>query len=205
MLNTKLLTIVVLFLANTCFSQGCVDVRTNTYLTYVEKDQLSHELITSNKKIKLKVLSQGLFYGSTYNFNVKKNRGIYHLALIIDTSNQKGLIVKDNPLNQLLAQFDNREIKIRSENEIFLINENRPYFNKTTVDSIIGDNTVYSVNDKLYSVPKDFADASEIYKLIKKPKKAKVKVLTGKEAYERFGIIGLKGVIEIDDNGRNSP
>ena len=91
------------------------------------------------------------------------------------------------------------KIKIISNEEILLAEEDRPYFQKKLVDSILGENTVYAINDEVYRIPEDISDTSKLYDQLEKPKKAEVKILSGKEAFEKYGVIGFKGVVEIVD------
>ncbi|PID67536.1 MAG: hypothetical protein CR968_06210 [Flavobacteriia bacterium] len=198
MSNIKLLTFILL-LMNSCYAQDCTQHDTNTFLTYSDKQIPSHQLILCDKQIELTIYPQGLRYGDTYTFDLEKNNDLLRLKLVIDTTYQEGVKVEDEWIENIIDQFNNKTIKIISEKELLLIDEQRPYVQERIVDSLLGKNTIYCVNGKICKIPEDYPDTSELYKLINKPKKAKVQILSGKEAYKRYGIIGFNGVVEIKD------
>jgi len=192
MLNIKIIiTILLIGFINISFSQ--TSENSQIYQTYSTEAIPYHLLIIKNKKLIIEIPRKNdITFGSRTLFNKRTEKDtIFIINELIKDTKKGGIIIS----NSFTKQFINSKIFEKSNNELLFINKNRPYFKKRLIDSLIGDNTIYYINKKLYKVSN--RNSINIDTILEKPKRAKIKILKGKQAFEKYGVIGLKGVIEI--------
>lgn len=187
MLNIKI--VFILFLIG--FSKKSFSQEFRTYIT----DFIPyHTLILKNDTLFINIPKKNITsFGSSIKFLTKKKEGTIYILDKLIYKNKKGGIILPN----LFAnQFINKKINKKSDNELII--NNKPYFKKDFVFELIGDNKIYYINGKLFKIHNN-SNEIDLNKVLKKPKRAKLKILNGLQGYEKYGIIGLNGVIEISD------
>jgi len=201
MLNIKCLLIIVL-LGFVSMSYSQQQENNQVYKTYRTDSIPYHLLIIDKDKLIIEIpRNDAVTFRTSAVFITRTEKDtITIFNKLADHIKQEGIVIKNHSIDHFINQFIKAEIYKKSNNELLFIKKNRPYFKKELVDSVIGDNTIYYINDKLFKIPINSNEKLiDINKILKKPKRAKVKILKGKQAYEKYGIIGLNGVIEIFD------
>jgi hypothetical protein len=197
MSNIKLIiTIILVGFTNMSYSQKYEN--NEAYQSYKTNTIPYHLLIFEKNKLIIEIpRKDAITFGTRTVFSTQtKKDTIFILNELTNVAKQKGIVVT----NHFTNQFINSKIYKKSNNELLFIDKNRPYFKKELIDSLIGNNTIYYINEKLYKASDE--NQINIDTILKKPKRAKIKIWKGKEAYEKYGIIGLNGVIEISDRKR---
>lgn len=165
------------------------------YITYKIKGTETHELIVVKDDLLIKIPKRHMFPEFLYKLNTEKKGANYQSFVIVEPAGE-GIFVK--PL--IVSDFENTEIKIVSKKEFLLEKKERPYLKKKYVDSIIKKNhTVFMVNEEALILSDTINFREYIDPKLDNPKKPKIKVLDGKEGYDKYGVIGIKGVIEFYD------
>ncbi|MBL4746579.1 MAG: hypothetical protein JKY08_09465 [Flavobacteriaceae bacterium] len=200
MSNIKfIITVLLIGFINISYSQ--IPENNQIYQTYTTDSIPYHLLIIKNNKLIIEIPRKNdITFGSRTLFNIRTEKDtIFIINKLISDTKKEGIVI----LNSFTKHFVNTKIYKKSNNKLFFLNQNRPYFKKKLVGNLIGDNTIYYINGRLFKVPINSSkNQININKILKKPKRAKFKMLKGKQAYEKYGIIGLNGVIEISDRKR---
>ncbi len=173
----------------------CQQNHTNkTYVTYSNNSSPKHSLVVSQEKVSLIIPSRGLFPEKKVDFrSIIKNDTVYIFEREKIIPQKKGITLNKT---EFVSKFTNTHFYQKSKDIIIHIENNRPYFNKTIVDSIIGNDVVYSINGDIL-IPKKDSIALSVVLDKKKFKSKKLKTLKGEDAVKSYGILGLNGVIEI--------
>jgi len=187
MLNIKYLFIFFYIMSLNCvFGQN--------YITYFEKGEPNHILSIKGDTLILKLTkNDNLFLEREVKYSLKTNNDTLFV--------QKKVLKKINGVNideTFFDSFENSKILKKRNDKLIFINNNKSYIEKRVIDSLIGNNDIFVINDSIHKIQID-DKPFDLRKLLKKPKKASVQKLTGKKAYEKYGIIGIYGVIEISD------
>ncbi len=172
---------------------------TVTYVTYHTDEVLFHEIRLLSEELCLFVPPRPLFnsINSCYKVRIANDTIAVELPKKNAGESAEDIIQVDKDADGLIQRFMNGKFRMISKNEIRLSPTNRPYFDISYLDSLIGKNQrVCAVQGEIKRIPADFDDFSEIENLYDKPKKIKIKKLDGKEGYEKYGAIGIRGVIE---------
>lgn len=203
MLSIKILKVCV-FIGFIAISYSQEQSNSKIYQSYITDSIPKHLLIIDDKKVIIKIFGKGLFPSTSNEFITRtQNDTIFLLNELVKNKKTEGLIMSNYFTNQFTKQFRNGKIYKKSNKELIFLNKNAPYFKKELVDSIIGNNTIYYINGKLFKSSLNSSENQiDLNKVLKKPKRAKLKILDGKQAYEKYGIIGLYGIIEITDRKR---
>jgi hypothetical protein len=163
------------------------------YLVFTDKSNC--QLVYPNRNHGDAMLQQQRYFNLTYS--------VFH-----DTINLRGqdLDINDRIISRLLKS----KFVVTGDKQIF-----DPITGYTYVDSelISYKYDIYVINGKIYKqkkaksngyglVIKDYKPNQKLKKRIKQIKadSSKITVLRGKEAYNKYGIIGMDGVIEIEEN-----
>jgi len=163
------------------------------YVTYTENEIPNHSIMIKDSILEVNTFDKNMLSEIKIGFltEFKSDTLITHEKIQSKKSNGIRLF------SDFLESFYNAKFIKTGNDKIILIDDNRPYFSKKTIDSIIGDNYIFYVNGILHKSPLD--KALDLKRFLKKPKKSNVKKLTGKQAYKKYGLIGIYGVFEIDD------
>ena len=197
MLSIKIFKVFILvgFIGVSCFQEHS---NTKIYQSYITDSIPKHQLIIDKNKIIVKIFGKGLFPTTNAKFITKNKIDTIHiLERIVDINKNGGIVLPDNITSNFINRFEDTKIYKKSNEKFIFLSDNRPYFKKELIDSLIGNNTIYYINKKLYKVSDE--NSINIDTILKRPKRAKIKILNGKDAYTKYGIIGLNGVIEISD------
>lgn len=179
------------------------------YRSYVTDDIPYHKLIINNDEkitIERSVKLLSIVTYSTEFLTKTKNDTIFIISEMVynkkansngKTKKANGFKVK-NPLSeQFIKYFKNGKLYKKSDTELIFLNKKQPYFKKKLIDSIIGDERIFIINCKIYKP--SISPSISVNETLENPKRAKLKLLKGKKAYKKYGIIGLNGAIEISD------
>lgn len=166
-----------------------------TYITSPFKSIPKHSINIEEDNIIITSFSKDfLYHTKKIKFKSKiKGDTIYILKNIKNYKENKGLKINNE---KLISFFTNTHFFRESKNKLIHIESNRPYFNKNLVDSILNNQKVYSINNKIHMSQKD----SSALKLIFNNKKFKIKklqVIKPEKAIKTYGVIGLNGIIKI--------
>ena len=143
----------------------------------------------------------GSLGGAKYIFFYQEKDDTLYLKdkKLLELYTEKRYLTKD--IYQLVDDFSNAKLKKESNDKLILINKNRPYYKKEYLEQVLGENYRFKLN-KLYINKKLITnkDQDSLIKSINKENKIKkisTKELIGKKAYDKYGIEGLFGVLEI--------
>ncbi len=193
MLNIKK-SILICLILNSFLGLSQESFIKNTYTTYSDESLPEHSLFIENSRVLLKVYSKGLFPEKNINFISKITKDtICILGEEKDVDQTKGIKLNND---KLVSKFVNTRFYIKSKNLIVHVETERPYFNKTVVDSIFGNQIIYLVDGKILKSEKDSIVLKDILDK-KKFKIQKLKMLKGEKAIKSYGILGLNGIVEI--------
>ncbi|WP_422091251.1 hypothetical protein [Tenacibaculum ovolyticum] len=194
MLNIKKGILIICLLLGSFLSFAQKSFINNTYTTYSTKTLPKHSLFIEHQKVSLKLPSKGLFPEKNINFISEiKNDTIYIFEEKKGIEQAKGIKLAND---KLVSKFANTRFYRKSKNAIVQIETERVYFNKTAVDSILGNQIIYAVNNEILKSEKDATTLKNILDK-KKFKVKKLKIRKGEKAIKRYGILALNGIIEI--------
>ena len=167
------------------------------YRTYVTDSIPLHTVTLKKDSLFVNIIKKNIITPSqTAVFHTKTiNDTIYIVNRHLPKISQNGVIIS----NAFFDQFLRKKIYNYSKNQLII--NNRPYYKKTFVSELIGPNKIYYVNGKLFKIGNNKSEI-DLTKILKNPKKTKIKILDGKKAYEKYGVIGINGIIEIFDRKR---
>ncbi len=191
----SLLFVLLINSAAICFGQEEKTQDTVAYITYRVPKVEYHHLELSNKEVFVRIPQRHMFPEMLYKLNLKRQDSIYSPT----QEPEAGGISDRNPL---IKRLEKGSLRIVSKNEVILETQShpQPYLRKYYVDSLIGkDHTVFFVNGQLLKIGNDKNIHEQIDPLLQNPKKPKIAVLDGKEGYEKYGAVGILGVIEYYD------
>ncbi len=169
----------------------------STYVTYSSESVPKHCFFIEQEKVILKIFSKSwLSPEKTIKFSSKiKKDTIYIIEKDKSIKQREGINLNND--NEFVSKFNNTHFYRKSKDVILHLESNRPYYKKTFVDSILGDQVVYSVNQKILMSKKDSIALKDILNK-QKFKAKKLKLVKGEKAIKLYGILGLNGVIEIN-------
>jgi hypothetical protein len=174
------------------FSQGSLS--NNIYITYPSESIPQHSFLIDQERVLLKISSKGsLFPQKTIRFSSKIKKDTIYIIKKEKVNQGKGIKLNDN---EFVSQFNNTHFYRKSKDVIVHLQSDRLYYAKAFVDSILGDQVVYSVNQKILMSKKDSITLKDILDK-QKFKAKKLKHIKGEKAIKSYGILGLNGVIEI--------
>lgn len=189
-MSNKFLNTLFLFISIICLGQK------ETYVTYYTESNEHHELEITNDSITYRRLYRhSLSPEYKFTYEIKK---LNDTIFVLNAKNNKvNLITESN----LIPKEPKNQFYIRkSKSELYFPVYRRPYFRKEYVDSLIGKSIIFFVNGKMYNP----ATSDSIFlnnKIMgnKKIKKRQTKFIKGKEAFDKYGVFGLNGIIEINN------
>ncbi|WP_299241284.1 hypothetical protein [uncultured Aquimarina sp.] len=179
-------------LDNSGYEGYCQDDITDEgiFITYFSESLRNHEVTLKNTELRIKTFPKGLFPSTDVTFRLKKiNDSVFQ------TIAENCLLSKypdDNALT--IEQFCDKKIKIISKDEFLILENCEPYFRKSYIDSLTNSELMFSINGKL---KKRIELSDEDSVVFKKTRRRQVKWWKGKEAFDKYGAIGLYSVFEI--------
>ncbi len=203
MLNIKKsIPICLTLILYSCLAFSQKGIITNTYTTYSDELLPKHSLFIENNRVLLKVPSMALFPEKNINFISKIKRDtIYILGVEKDVIHSDGVKLNND---QFVSKLVNTRFYIKSKDVIIHLETNRPYFNNSSVDSLLGNQIIYAVNGKILKSEKDSIALKDILNQ-EKFEIIELKKLQGEDAITSYGILGLHNIIEINGRYKNCP
>ncbi len=188
-----------------------LDISNDTirFETYNINELRKHELLFAKNQMGLQTHSETGLGGSGLVWHKTTRTSDTIIFHKLDKKN-------NNPKNPVAVNFDDPFLKLSffddyiegafliiSDKELLQLKTNRPYFRQSYIDSIHPvDQLIYAVKGKIMRAPADIENFSEIEHLFENPKRIKLNVLNGKKGYEKYGVIGIKGVIELYEKSK---
>ncbi|MFK8273042.1 hypothetical protein [Capnocytophaga canimorsus] len=169
------------------------------YITYYLSDDKNfdfhkrqHYLTFDKEKLCVEIMRKGdLMSDAKIFFHYTKENDTIFVGKRILIKESKGL------RNKLFDEFENQKIVYISENELYLINANRPYFSRKYINRLRGNNVIFSINGVIKKIKK-----RKVINVLKYyiEKKASIRFIQGEECFRKYGAIGIGQIIEVTEN-----
>lgn len=192
--------IFIFFISFYSFSQNLNQV----YMSYQLKERY-HTLTIQKDSIVLyigdKQKGLGTLGGAKYIYYYQERKDTLYFkeGKLLEMYTEESYLTKD--VYQLVRDFNNARLKKVSNNELLLLGKNRPYYKKEYLEHILGDN--YRFRCKKLYINGELIKDKNLDSIIRninqenKVKKIFTKEIKGKKAYDKYGVEGLFGVLEI--------
>ena len=180
---------------------------TLAFTTYNINELSKHELLFTKDKMGLRTISETGLGGSSltwYKTTIHSDTIHFHKKPIKDTLLFDDIMIDDISFkSSFFEEFVEGSFLVISDIELLHQHSNRPYFKKSYIDSLFGeDNFAFAFNGEILKVGTKEDPQTHFNSKLEKPKKAKVKILDGKLGYKKYGVMGIKGVVEFYDKKR---
>ncbi|WP_404812505.1 hypothetical protein ACIRNY_02595 [Capnocytophaga canimorsus] len=169
------------------------------YITYYLSDDKNfdfhkrqHYLTFDKEKLCVEIMRKGdLMSDAKIFFHYTKENDTIFVGKRILIKESKGL------RNKLFDEFENQKIVYISENELYLINANRPYFSRKYINRLRGNNVIFSINGVIKKIKK-----RKVINVLKYyiEKNASIRFIQGEECFRKYGAIGIGQIIEVTEN-----
>ncbi len=183
------LLVILLFVLQGCSGQNAVILESGNYISYYE-DSSYYELIYQDSIIKIHFPKRHMFPSQEAEYRLyKKNDSLFELTNI--KFQNEGFPSSEEAF---MLTFKNKNLLVQSESSFKIENTEQPFYRKSYIDSLTDSDLMFSIHGSLKK-RKELTDEDD--KIFKNAKRSQVKLWKGKKAYDKYGAIGLFGVIEI--------
>lgn len=171
----------------------------SSFISYRLEGESAHRLFLHKDTLQVEVKGIGLFPHYTLSYVIAQDGCLQRVG----TPNARQTATKGIDMDlSISASLDGKCLKHISDNEIRILENNRPYFREQAVKNVLNGMDLLWIYDGAFV--RDTTELGRLHKTIKDNlQNVRIKKLDGKQAYCRYGMAGINGAIIVEGKVAN--